>query len=58
VRNFSADGALLLVQSIAGIPDNFDLYLDGIRHPAHVVWKRSSALGVTWITGGRAIKQR
>jgi len=48
IRNLSAHGALLLVPSIAGIPPDFDLHIDGTCHSAHVVWKRIDSLGVTW----------
>ena len=48
VRNVSESGALLLVESIANIPNEFDLYFDGIRHVAHIVRRDERSLGVTW----------
>jgi hypothetical protein len=48
VRNVSAGGALLAVQSLIGIPDSFDLMIDSdtTTHPARVMWKRDGQLGV------------
>jgi hypothetical protein len=47
VRNLSAKGAKLLVSSVVGIPDNFDLMLDGhSRQPCRVVWRTLKELGV------------
>ncbi len=47
VRNLSAKGAKLLVASVVGIPDTFDLVLDGhSRQPCRVKWRRLKELGV------------
>jgi hypothetical protein len=44
----SESGALLLVENIANIPNEFDLYFDGIRHVAYIVRRDDRSLGVTW----------
>ena len=47
VRNLSAKGAKLQVASVVGIPDTFDLLLDGhSRQPCRVVWRTLKELGV------------
>jgi two-component system cell cycle response regulator len=49
VRNLSAQGALLIVPSVFGIPDEFQLYIDSAGcHAAHVIWRGKSSLGVSW----------
>ena len=47
MRNHSDGGARLDVASVLGIPDSFDLKLDG--HPSRsvmVVWRKPEAVGV------------
>ena len=47
MRNVSDGGARLEVTSVLGIPEAFDLRLDG--HPSRsclVVWRKSDAIGV------------
>jgi hypothetical protein len=47
VRNLSAKGAKLLVASVVGIPETFDLLIDGSsRQPCTVAWRRLKELGV------------
>ena len=47
VRNLSSRGAKLLVSSVVGIPDTFDLLLEGnSRQPCRVVWRTLKELGV------------
>ena len=47
VRNLSARGAKLQVSSVVGIPDTFDLLLEGnSRQPCRVVWRTLKELGV------------
>ena len=47
VRNLSSKGAKLQVTSVVGIPDTFDLFLDGHnRQPCRVVWRTLKELGV------------
>ncbi|MCJ7527657.1 MAG: PilZ domain-containing protein [Methyloceanibacter sp.] len=50
VRNLSAHGALLLLPTVVGVPNDFDLCIDGETtcHLAHVVWKGKDRLGVSW----------
>ncbi|HZY68593.1 MAG TPA: PilZ domain-containing protein [Devosia sp.] len=51
VRNMSAKGAKLQVSSVVGIPDTFDLMLDGhARQPCRVVWRTLKELGVQFRT--------
>ena len=48
VRNLSAGGALLLVRSLAAIPEKFDLVLEssGEHHVCRVAWRGPDRLGV------------
>lgn len=47
VRNLSGKGAKLQVSSVVGIPDTFDLLLDGhARQPCRVIWRTLKELGV------------
>lgn len=47
VRNLSATGAKLMVNSVVGIPDTFDLMLDGhSKQPCRVKWRRLKEIGV------------
>jgi hypothetical protein len=51
VRNLSARGAKLQVSSVVGIPDTFDLMLEGnSRQPCRVVWRTLKELGVEFRT--------
>ena len=51
VRNLSAKGAKLQVASVVGIPDTFDLLLDGsTRQPCKVAWRRLKEIGVEFST--------
>lgn len=51
VRNLSAKGAKLQVNSVVGIPDTFDLLLDGhSRQPCTVAWRTLKELGVEFRT--------
>lgn len=51
VRNLSAKGAKLQVSSVVGIPDTFDLLLEGhSRQPCRVVWRTLKELGVEFRT--------
>jgi hypothetical protein len=47
VRNLSATGAKLQVSSVVGIPDTFDLMLDGhTKQPCRIKWRRLKEIGV------------
>jgi hypothetical protein len=47
VRNLSDNGALLLVQSVLGIPEDLELVLENQAHrDCHVVWRTENRLGV------------
>jgi len=51
VRNLSAKGAKLEVSSVVGVPDTFDLVVDGTaRQPCRVVWRTLKELGVEFRT--------
>lgn len=51
VRNVSSKGAKLQVASVVGIPDTFDLLLEGATcHPCRVVWRTLKELGVQFRT--------
>jgi hypothetical protein len=49
VRNLSAGGACLIVETPIGIPDSFDLLLDqaSVRH-CRVVWRKATQIGVNY----------
>ena len=53
VRNLSTQGALLLVRSLAAIPEKFDLVLEttGEHHTCRVAWRGTDRVGVEF---GRA----
>jgi len=47
IRNLSSTGAKLLVSSVVGIPDTFDLLLDGhSKQPCRIKWRRLKEIGV------------
>ena len=47
VRNLSPKGALLLVSSLAGIPENFELALEPKQtRRCRVIWRGEDRLGV------------
>ncbi|MEP7239883.1 MAG: PilZ domain-containing protein [Devosia sp.] len=47
IRNLSARGAKLQVASVLGIPESFDLMLEGhSRQPCQVIWRSLKELGV------------
>jgi hypothetical protein len=48
VRDLSANGAQLLLPSVVGIPDTFELQIDEVFRSARVAWKATGKLGVTW----------
>jgi hypothetical protein len=51
VRNLSNKGAKLLVNSVVGIPDTFDLVLaDHSRQACRVIWRSLKELGVAFVT--------
>jgi hypothetical protein len=51
VRNLSAKGAKLLVNSVVGIPDTFDLVLQGhSKQPCRIKWRRLKEIGVEFRT--------
>jgi hypothetical protein len=51
VRNLSSKGAKLTVSSVVGVPETFDLMLDGhARQPCRVKWRSLKELGVEFVT--------
>ena len=51
VRNLSRNGAKLVVASVVGIPDSFDLQLPNTtRQPCRVIWRKAKELGVEFVT--------
>lgn len=52
VRNLSETGAKLIVPSIIGIPDGFQLVLDdGQKFDCAVIWRKDGELGVEFSAG-------
>ena len=51
VRNLSESGALLQVESVVGIPDEFTLFIeaDRFKRPCQVVWRQQNRLGVRFV---------
>ncbi len=50
VRNLSRDGAKLVVASVVGVPDSFDLLLPNThRQPCKVIWRKAKEIGVEFI---------
>ena len=50
VRDYSRQGATLLVASPVGIPDSFDLVGRGIpQHACRVVWRKPTQIGVQFL---------
>lgn len=51
VRNLSPSGALLEVQSVVGIPGQFDIIFDNgaTRHTCTVRWRTQRLLGVHFV---------
>ncbi len=50
VRNLTGEGALLVVPSLVGIPDSFELVVapDQARRNCRVTWRGEGRLGVTF----------
>lgn len=48
VRNLSPHGALVVVPSLLGVPETFELHIerDGFRRVARTIWKREGKIGV------------
>ena len=48
VRNLSSGGALLVLPSVLGVPETFELHIesDGSCHVAHTMWKGNGKIGV------------
>ena len=48
VRNISETGALLQVSATAGIPNSFDVIIDGVRRRCSVVRNTETRLGIAF----------
>jgi len=48
VRNISEGGACLQMDNHYGIPDAFDIVIDGVHHPCRVAWRSSLKIGVAF----------
>jgi hypothetical protein len=46
VRNLSKGGACLMVSSPMGLPEEFDLMMEGARRRCTVSWRRADRIGV------------
>ena len=51
VRNLSQTGAMLEVETVIGIPDDFTLLIetDHFKRDCHVVWRRPTRIGVEFV---------
>jgi len=49
VRNVSPTGACLQFSSTYGLPRNFELICDGVRHQCHVAWTTDTRMGVAFV---------
>jgi PilZ domain-containing protein len=54
VKNLSLSGALLEMPSIVGVPNQFELQLDGVQRSSKVVWRNDRFLGVVFAARGPA----
>jgi hypothetical protein len=48
VRNISETGAALQVSTTFGIPEQFDVIIDGVRYHCRQVWRTDTMIGVTF----------
>jgi len=46
VRNISETGAALQVSTTIGIPQNFDVIIDGMRHHCRSQWRTDTKIGI------------
>jgi hypothetical protein len=51
IRRLSETSATLEVPNTVGIPENFDLVIDGVRGPCHAVWKSGTEIEVKFEWG-------
>jgi PilZ domain-containing protein len=49
VRNLSEAGASLQISTTYGMPSNFALIIDGVRHSCRIVWRTDTRLGVAFL---------
>ncbi len=48
VRNISDTGAAIRVSTTFGLPQTFELIVEGVRHRCNVVWRTDNNIGVTF----------
>jgi hypothetical protein len=51
VRNLSSGGSLLVLPSVLGVPETFELHIDsdGSCHVARTMWKGHGKIGVAFV---------
>ena len=51
IRDISETGAKLVFPSIPGVPDRFELHIQGkgLAYEAQVAWRRGKAIGVAFV---------
>ncbi|MBO0346154.1 PilZ domain-containing protein [Roseibium limicola] len=60
IRNANETGALLVLPSTVGVPNNFLLYIDNEsnRRPVEVVWRSDDRMGVRYIGPAESLLKR
>jgi len=51
IKKLSETSATLEVPNTVGIPEIFDLVIDGVRRPCHAVWKSATEIEVKFEWG-------
>jgi len=51
IKRLSETSATLEVPTTVGIPEIFDLVIDGVRRPCHAVWKSATEIQVKFEWG-------
>jgi len=51
VKNLSDTGAMLQVESVIGIPDEFTLFIeaDNFKRPCRVIWRQATRIGIRFL---------
>jgi len=57
VRNFSEAGASFYISTTFGMPSNFALIIDGVRHSCRIVWRTDTRLGVALFKAPRSLNR-
>ena len=48
VRNVSVSGACLQIDNQYGVPDVFQVVIDGVQRPCRVMWRAQQRMGVSY----------